>query len=96
LEKNVDKVDVDKTLHGMRTAFSSWATRLGYKEADIERGLSHIRGYGSAPVVIYEDPLRALFEDWATYCFTGELPKGRRLREPAEVVPMLRRHQPMK
>jgi integrase len=51
LEKHVDKTDVDKTLHGMRTAFSSWATRLGYQERDIERGLSHAKGYGSEPLV---------------------------------------------
>jgi integrase len=111
LRQNVDKVDVDKTLHGMRTSFSSWATRLGFNENDIERGLSHIRGYGSTDVArlynrdaynddggdenmlatidaLYEDPLRELFEAWATYCFTGKLPKGRQLREPAKITPL--------
>jgi integrase len=112
LERNVDKVDVDKTLHGMRTSFSSWATRLGFEEKDIERGLSHIRGYGGTDVAriynrdaynddggdesmlatikaLYEDPLRGLFEAWAIYCFTGELPKGRQLREAAEITPLI-------
>jgi integrase len=50
LEKNLDAADADKTLHGMRTAFSSWAKRLNYNEDDIERGLSHIKGYGSTDV----------------------------------------------
>jgi integrase len=106
LEKNVEACDVDKTLHGMRRAFGSWARRLGFREEDIERGLSHIRGYGSTHVArLYgldayndeggdadvmsafdEDPLRELFEAWAIYCLTGELPKGRVLRKPADVV----------
>jgi integrase len=91
LAKNVDAADIDKTLHGMRTAFGSWARQLGYQEADIERGLSHIKGYGSDHVVrLYgrdatrEDPLRVLFADWANYCLYGEPPADRVLRAPAE------------
>jgi integrase len=87
LEKNVDAVDVDKTLHGMRTAFGSWARDQGYMEADIERALSHAEGRGSVRVArIYgrdatrEVPLRQLLADWADYCLHGAL--------PAEVTPI--------
>ena len=103
MEKNVDAADIDKTLHGMRTAFGSWATQLGYQEADIERGLSHIKGYGSVPVArLYsrdatrDDPLRKLFADWANYCLYGELPADRVLRKPAEVLPLIAAHRSMK
>jgi integrase len=52
LEKNVDNIDLDKTLHGFRTSFSSWATRAGFKEMDVERALKHKRGFGSTDVAI--------------------------------------------
>jgi integrase len=110
LEKNVDEADIDKTLHGFRTSFSSWANRLRYLEKDIERALKHKRGFGETHVsrlygrdayndeggdpevlaAFDDDPLRGLFEDWAIYCVTGELPEGRQLRKPASVVPLSR------
>jgi hypothetical protein len=89
----------------MRTAFSSWATKLGYQEKDIERGLSHLKGYGSTQVArIYnrdafgpdDHPLRELFDAWGNYCLTGELPEGRVLREPAEVISLAPQHRSMK
>ena len=110
LAKNVDKVDIDKTLHGFRTSFSSWAKRIGHQETDYERALKHKRGFGETHVArLYgrdayndeggdpdvlaafdDDPLRSLLEEWAIYCVTGELPKGRQLRRPASVVPLTR------
>jgi integrase len=95
LEKNVDAVDVDKTLHGMRTAFGSWARQWGYEEADIERGLAHIEGFGNVEIArLYgrdatrEEPLRQLFADWANYCLRGELPLRGELS--AKVTPLRR------
>jgi integrase len=87
LEKHLDATDVDKTLHGMRVAFGSWARNIGYVEADIERALSHIQGFGNVHVArLYgrdatrEVPLRQLFADWGNYCLYGE--------RPAEVKPL--------
>jgi hypothetical protein len=42
--------EADKTLHGMRKAFGSWAKQQGYPEPDVERALTHIRGYGETDV----------------------------------------------
>jgi integrase len=94
LRNNLSNADADKTLHGMRTSFGSWARQLGYVEADIERALSHIKGYGNVHVArLYtrdatrDVPLRKLFADWAHYCLTGELPAE---VIPAEIIPIRR------
>jgi integrase len=52
LEKNVESIDLDKTLHGFRTSFRSWAERAGFPEMDAERALKHKRGFGSTNVSI--------------------------------------------
>jgi len=92
LKSNLSDADADKTLHGMRTTFGSWARQLGYVEPDIERALAHIKGYGNVHVArLYtrdatrDVPLRLLFEAWAKYCLRREL--------PADVIP-IRRNPP--
>jgi integrase len=82
------------TAHGtFRTAFGSWARHHGYNEPDIERALSHIKGYGSVYVArLYsrdatrDVPLRRLFADWGRYCTTGKLPAN--ALPSAEIVPL--------
>jgi integrase len=84
----------DATLHGMRVAFGSWAKEQGcYHELDIERALSHAKGYGPDMVArIYlrdarrEAAMRKLFADWGRYCMTGELPAD--ALPSAEIIPI--------
>jgi integrase len=92
LKNNLTSADADKTLHGLRTSFGSWARQWGYQEADIERALSHIKGYGNIHVArLYsrdatrDVPLQQLFDAWGNYCLRGEL--------PADIIP-IRRNPP--
>jgi integrase len=90
--------DLAATVHGMRTAFRSWAQaqrRDGMRLYDndvVERAINHIGGYGKTETIrIYnrDTPFVAemvpLFEHWARYCYSFNM--------PATVVPIRRRKQ---
>jgi integrase len=87
LKQEFGNVDLDKTLHGMRTAFSSWANSTHhYEPMVIERCINHIAGYGKTEVErIYnrDQPfvrdMIPVFNEWARFC-NGDF-------KPADVLP---------
>jgi hypothetical protein len=95
LQKEFGKAELNKTLHGLRTAFRSWGEtqrrdglRL-YEDKMLERAINHIKGYGDTSTVrIYnrQTPFIAemipLFEHWARYCCATP--------DPTKVVPFRR------
>jgi integrase len=90
-DQPLGKGDVSGTLHGMRTCFRSWldVQRINghprFAEADMERAIAHIRGYGETEVSrLYSRqskdvaPLVEEFDAWEDYVIGGQ---------SAEVVP---------
>jgi integrase len=66
----------DLSVHGFRTAFSSWAQNRGYKHVTIEMALTHVVGNVVARIYTRDDDQlierRTLLEDWANYCGQAE------------------------
>jgi integrase len=91
LRKLLPPEDMQATLHGMRTAFRSWAERQNrWKEKDMERSIAHIQGHGETPIVrLYSRqdpgliPLVEMFDSWAEFVLGGEA--------PASIIPIRRR-----
>jgi integrase len=84
LARLVSLEDVEATLHGMRTAFRSWAgAQRRFLETDMERSIAHVKGHGETPLVrLYSRddddiaPLVPIFEGWAEFCLGRSLPAG--------------------
>jgi integrase len=85
LRKLLPPEDAVATLHGMRTAFRSWAgAQNRWKESDLERAIAHIKGHGETHVSrLYSRqnpqimPLIEIFEAWADFVLGGKRTRQR-------------------
>src|SRR5262249_59837014 len=92
MRRLIDPADARSSLHGMRTAFRSWAGaqrsddgRRRFDESDMELAIGHVKGHGKTPVSrLYSrqdrdvEPLIPIFNGWADFCFG--------LNPPAEIT----------
>jgi hypothetical protein len=84
-DQPLDRGEISGTLHGMRTSFRSWldVQRVNghprFAEADMERAIAHIRGYGETEISrLYSRqskevaPLIDEFDAWEGYITGGQ------------------------
>jgi integrase len=87
-DQPLSRGDIAGTLHGMRTSFRSWLgdQRINghrrFDEADMERAIAHVGGYGETEVSrLYSRlsktvvPLIEMFDAWGNYVIGGQSAK---------------------